>query len=99
MIAVRDRSRSLLILALAAGLAIRLGVLAGTTALGPEIVDELHYTRLAENLVAGHGFAWGPGDLTSIRPPLYPALIAGVWTLTGIDNFQAVRAVQLALAL
>ena len=33
------------------------------------------------------------------RQPLYPALISGLWTVTGVGNFQAVRVVQMLLAL
>jgi 4-amino-4-deoxy-L-arabinose transferase-like glycosyltransferase len=61
--------------------------------------DELDYTVLAANL-AGHGeFALTPGVPTSLRPPLYPALVAGVYRLFGIDNFQAVRLFQAILSM
>jgi 4-amino-4-deoxy-L-arabinose transferase-like glycosyltransferase len=40
-----------------------------------------------------------PGAPTSIRPPLYPAFVAAVWYVAGDRNLQAVRAVQLVLAL
>ena len=91
--------RKFLVLALFVGLLVRIAALLQTGALGPQIVDEQHYIRLATSLSAGHGFGWGPGDLTSIRPPLYPALISGLWTVTGVGNFQAVRVVQMLLAL
>jgi 4-amino-4-deoxy-L-arabinose transferase-like glycosyltransferase len=37
--------------------------------------------------------------LTSIRPPLYPALLAGIWWLAGSNSLQAVRLVQIFVAL
>ena len=90
--------RWVLAIALAIGLVVRVVFLWQTPALDTEIVDERHYVALARNVLAGHGFAWGPGEPTSIRPPLYPAFLAGVWAFTGID-FQAVRLVQFLLAL
>jgi 4-amino-4-deoxy-L-arabinose transferase-like glycosyltransferase len=91
-------SRRALTIAFVAGLAIRLAILANTADLAPKIADEQHYSQIAQNIVAGHGFAWIDGQPTSIRPPLYPALLAGVWTLSS-NNLQAVRALQILLAL
>jgi 4-amino-4-deoxy-L-arabinose transferase-like glycosyltransferase len=83
----------------AIGLLVRLAVLSQTGTLGAKIVDEQQYTQIAENIRAGNGFAWGPGQPTSIRPPLYPGLLAATWTLTGGTNFQAVRILQFLLSL
>src|SRR5262245_57736657 len=94
-----DSGRRLFVAALALGLVARFGILLFTRHLGTPITDEQHYARLAENLVAGNGFAWGPNEPTSIRPPLYPALLAGVWSVAGVDNLPAVRFVQILLAL
>ena len=85
--------------ALGVGLAVRAAVFWHTPDLGTEIVDEQHYAALASNVLAGHGFAWGPGQPTSIRPPLYPGLLAGIWSVAGAGNLQAVRLVQIVLAL
>jgi 4-amino-4-deoxy-L-arabinose transferase-like glycosyltransferase len=63
------------------------------------IVDEQHYHTLALNLLRGHGFAWEPGMLTSIRPPLYPFFIMLVWTVSGTESLWAVRMVQILLSL
>jgi 4-amino-4-deoxy-L-arabinose transferase-like glycosyltransferase len=82
---------------LAAGLLVRIVVLTQTTTLGTPIIDEQHYSQIAGNLLAGHGFAWGPGQPTSIRPPLYPAFLASLWSITG-PSLQAVRVVQIGLA-
>ena len=85
--------------AIALGIVVRLGILSQTSNLGLEIVDERHYAQLADNLRAGNGFAWGPGQLTSERPPAYPVFLATIWFVAGAHNYQAVRAVQFALAL
>jgi 4-amino-4-deoxy-L-arabinose transferase-like glycosyltransferase len=77
----------------------RLAVFWHTPALGPEIEDEKHYVQLATNIYDGNGFAWGPGQPTSIRPPLYPGLVAGIFSVAGAGNLQAVRFVQIGLAL
>jgi 4-amino-4-deoxy-L-arabinose transferase-like glycosyltransferase len=65
----------------------------------PSIVDEQHYLTLAANVAEGNGFGWDANTPTSIRPPLYPFFIAGVWTLTGASNPQTVRWAQIPLAL
>jgi 4-amino-4-deoxy-L-arabinose transferase-like glycosyltransferase len=83
----------------ALGLVVRLAIWTGTGALGPKITDEQQYTQIAENIRAGNGFAWAPGQPTSIRPPLYPGLLAATWTLTGGTSFQAVRMLQIVLSL
>jgi 4-amino-4-deoxy-L-arabinose transferase-like glycosyltransferase len=66
---------------------------------GLTIVDEQHYQTLALNLSRGYGFAWEPGKLTSLRPPLYPAFVAFVWTLTGTESVLYVRGLQIFLSL
>ena len=81
------------------GLLVRLAALSQTATLAPKIADEQQYLQLAGSLIDGDGYAWGPGRPTSLRPPLYPALVAGMWTIAGKGNLQAVRAVQIVLAL
>lgn len=83
----------------AAGLAVRLVILSQTGDLGPRIADEQHYVELAGSLADGRGFAWATGEPTSLRPPLYPAMVAAVWRATGTDSLQAVRLVQITLSL
>jgi 4-amino-4-deoxy-L-arabinose transferase-like glycosyltransferase len=97
-LAGRD-GRPLFYCALVAGLIVRVLILWQTSVLDTKIVDEQQYRQIASTLVAGDGFGWGPGQPTSIRPPLYPALLASVWTLTGSQNLQAVRGLQILLAL
>jgi 4-amino-4-deoxy-L-arabinose transferase-like glycosyltransferase len=94
-----DRGRTFFASAMIVGLIVRIFTLWQTSTLGVPIVDEQHYTQLAANLLAGNGFGWGPGQLTSIRPPLYPGLVAAVWWVFGANNLFAVRVVQILLAL
>ena len=82
----------------ALGLVIRLVVLIAVVDLPATIMDEQHYARIAMSVMAGDGFAWGPGSPTSIRPPLYPGALAALWTAVGGVNLQIVRALQIALA-
>lgn len=84
---------------LVAGLAVRLALLYATRDTGLMILDEQHYRTLALSLLHGHGFAWGPGNLTSIRPPLYPAFEALIWSTAGADSLIAVRAAQILISL
>jgi 4-amino-4-deoxy-L-arabinose transferase-like glycosyltransferase len=81
------------------GLVLRLFILVATAGLDAKIVDEKHFTLLAINLVRGNGFGWGVDEPTSIRPPLYPALVAAIWRVTGESSFQVVRALQIGLAM
>ena len=64
-----------------------------------QITDERHYATLAHNLVAGNGFAWGPGAPTSIRPPLFPFFVAALWWLTSTESATLVRLAQIPLSL
>jgi 4-amino-4-deoxy-L-arabinose transferase-like glycosyltransferase len=64
------------------------------------IWDEQEYDQLARTLAATGDYAFTPGgELTSLRPPLYPALVAGIYWITGLGNFAAVRLLQAALSL
>lgn len=85
--------------AIVAGLVIRAAILWNTSGLDTRIADEQHYRQLAQSMAEGRGFAWDSGELTSLRPPLYPALVAGIWKVTGARNYQAVRVVQIVLAM
>src|SRR6266540_3980242 len=91
-------SQRALTIAFVIGLVIRVVVLADTAGLGTKVMDEQQYSQIAHSLVAGDGFSWGPGEPTSIRPPLYPALLAAVWSISP-DNLQAVRVIQILLGL
>lgn len=63
------------------------------------IWDERDYNTLAVNLEERGEFALRAGVPTSIRPPLYPALVAGVYRLVGVENHRAVRLLQAAISL
>ena len=64
-----------------------------------QIADERQYVQLASNLASGQGFRLDPARLTSMRPPLYPFVVAGVFTLAGGEDLQAVRAAQVLIGL
>jgi 4-amino-4-deoxy-L-arabinose transferase-like glycosyltransferase len=84
---------------LAAGLLARLALLAACSTLPLKIVDEQHYVQLASSVAHGRGFAWVDGQLTSMRPPLYPLFIASLWTLSDSESLQLVRTAQIAISL
>ncbi len=83
---------------LGAALVLRLVILTMTAPLDLQIVDEQHYHVLATSLVEGRGLASASGP-TSLRPPVYPALVAGLWSITGSRSLQVVRAAQGLLGL
>lgn len=96
--AARSPWRPLAII-LCAALVIRLLLVWVSNGVGLNIVDEQHYATLAQNLVSGNGFAWGEGQPTSIRPPLYPTAVAAVWTIAPVGSLTAVRLAQIPFAL
>src|SRR5262249_26818208 len=64
------------------------------------IWDEQEYDQLARTLATTGEYAFTPGgELTSLRPPLYPALVAGVYAIAGPGNVAPVRFVQALLSL
>ena len=94
-----SQSRRILFLVIGLGLFVRLILVYATRNSGLMIVDEQHYHTLAVNLLHGHGFSWGPGSLTSIRPPLYPAFIGAIWLLTGTESVLIIRVFQIFISL
>jgi hypothetical protein len=87
-------------LALAAGLGLRLWMLGAF----PQVSgDTLVYGNLAKNLLLHGRFALTDGSgvvhATLIRLPGYPLFLALCFSLFGIDNYNAVACVQIALEL
>jgi 4-amino-4-deoxy-L-arabinose transferase-like glycosyltransferase len=82
-----------------AGAAVRLALWGWFQDLPIRIFDESDYNTLALNLVRHGELAFRPGTPASLRPPLYPALVAGLYGLFGEENFQAVRLFQAGLSL
>jgi 4-amino-4-deoxy-L-arabinose transferase-like glycosyltransferase len=76
------------VVVLVLALALRLGYVALTP--GYAIVDDARdYDTHARSIAAGDGFARlgpGPSRVTAFRPPAYPILLAGVYTLTGHET-------------
>ena len=71
----------------AAALVLALAVrLAFVSRMGPELQwpDARHYDRIAQNMVEGRGFTIEPlSTKLSIRPPLYPLFLTGVYAAGG----------------
>lgn len=81
------------------GAVVRLALLLWSWNQPLSIEDEQHYHLLAVNLVRYGEFADAPGELTSIRPPLFPFLVAGVYAVCGTEALAAVRLLQAVLSL
>jgi 4-amino-4-deoxy-L-arabinose transferase-like glycosyltransferase len=88
----------ILIIVLTASL-VRLALWLGFQGMDTLHDDEREYNAIAKNLVEHQEFAVTPGSPTSIRPPFYPWCLAGVYSVAGIENFQAVRLLQALLSL
>jgi 4-amino-4-deoxy-L-arabinose transferase-like glycosyltransferase len=84
---------------LLAGAVVRLALWAWFRDVPISIGDEKEYHALAANLATRGEFAFDPGMPTSIRPPLYPALVAVIYRAFGTGNIAAVRLVQCGLSL
>lgn len=65
----------------------------------PVINDARDYDRLARGLVETGSYVDESGHLTSLRPPLFPAMAAGVYRFFGVGNYRAVAAIQAILSL
>jgi 4-amino-4-deoxy-L-arabinose transferase-like glycosyltransferase len=78
---------------------LRLAIWLSSQNLDLQIFDERDYHGLAANLARYGEYSFRPGKPVTIRPPLYPALVAGVYKAAGVGNFQAVRLVQAGLSL
>jgi len=76
-----------LCLVLTAGILLRLVLLWRFDGVGLEVWDEGDYDKLAVNIVQHGEYAFDPGHPVSLRPPLYPALVAAVYSVAGIHNF------------
>src|SRR5262245_10385335 len=82
----QDRSgRRVLLVILVAGALVRLGLWAWFHDVGVRIADEKDYNTLATVLVDHGEFAFSPGTPTSLRPPLYPAVVAGIYRVAGVE--------------
>jgi len=86
------------IIAVLFGLLLRVGILTQTSTLGTPIMDEQQYSQIGRTVTAGNGYGWDAASPTSIRPPLYPGLLALVWKIAGGNDLQAVRTVQILLS-
>lgn len=82
---------------LVAGLAVRLLLVAWLHGEGLNVADERDYDALAVNLVDYGEYGFGQGQLSSLRPPVFPALVAGLYKVGGEHNFTLVRMVNALL--
>ncbi len=64
----------------------------------PRAGDELEYHELGANL-AERGEMVLHGVPCTMRPPLYPLFVAGIYAVFGVGNYQAVRAGQAVVGL
>jgi 4-amino-4-deoxy-L-arabinose transferase-like glycosyltransferase len=64
-----------------------------------KVYDEKDYNVIAVHLVEDGVYANDLGEPTSIRPPVLPVLIAGIYAFCGLENYQAVRLFQAGLSL
>jgi 4-amino-4-deoxy-L-arabinose transferase-like glycosyltransferase len=90
---------AVLFLILALGAGVRLGLWVRFQKQALNVSDERDYNALAVNLVEHGEYALTSGEPDSLRPPLYPALVAVVYRVFGLENYQAVRLAQAVLSL
>jgi 4-amino-4-deoxy-L-arabinose transferase-like glycosyltransferase len=96
----RGAAVSPLVYILLAGVAVRALLWYGFRSEPLNVFDEREYHALAVNLLRYGEYTFTPGETpTSLRPPLYPALVAGIYSVAGEGNFAAVRLLQAAISL
>lgn len=61
--------------------------------------DAEDYQGLATRLATSGSYANESGELISLRPPLYAAIVAAIYQVAGLQNDGAVRAVQACVSL
>lgn len=61
--------------------------------------DSQQYNAYAQNIALGNGYTMDPVDkvFSAYREPVYPFFVASIYSLFGINNFLAVKIVQLIL--
>lgn len=74
------------------GLALALRVAAVGIWGAPPEKDALQYHAIAVNLASGNGYTLEAGSPSTLRPPAYPAFLAGIYALTGTDYRHALYA-------
>src|SRR5262245_58525249 len=84
--ATSRRHLAVLLLILAIGAGVRLGLWVRFDGQPLNVWDEREYNALAVNLVEHGEYAFEPGKPDSLRPPLYPAVVAVVYRLFGAEN-------------
>jgi len=88
-----------LLLILMLGLIPRLALLAFFQDLPIRIADAKDYDQLATSLAETGSYVSANGVPTSLRPPLYPAIVAGIYRIFGVHNLLAVHIFQTVLSL
>ena len=88
-----------LLLILILGLIPRLALLAFFHDLPIRITDAQDYDQLATSLAETGSYVSASGVPTSLRPPLYPVMVAGLYRMFGVHNLLAVHIFQAVLSL
>lgn len=94
-----SRTVSPLVWILIAGAVVRAGLWFAWRDMPVRIVDAQSYNQLALGLLETGSYVSESGKLTSLRPPLYPVMVAGIYEVFGVENHAAVRAIQSAISL
>jgi 4-amino-4-deoxy-L-arabinose transferase-like glycosyltransferase len=84
---------------LAAALVVRIALWSFWQDMPVRIVDAQDYNRLALGLLNEGAYLTPSGNPSSLRPPLYPVLVAGVYRVFGAENYAVVRFLQAVLGL
>ena len=87
------------LLILILGLIPRLALMVFFHDLPIRITDAQDYDRLATSLAETGSYVDKRGIPTSLRPPLYPAVVAGLYRMFGVHNLLAVHIFQTMLSL
>jgi hypothetical protein len=81
------------------GAALRFGLAIAFGGYAPVITDAQDYNRLAVGLVETGSYASETGELISLRPPLFPGVVAAIYSVAGTENYLAVSLFHAAISL
>lgn len=85
---------------LLAGVAVRVVLWFAWSGWSPLLnADAEDYHGLATRLATTGAYVSASGELVSLRPPLYPAIVAATYQVAGVQSDDAVRAIQAVVSL
>ena len=94
----KSPKRNLVLLIYTLAITLRIILIVTWGSHSPQIYDAQEYRGLAERLAETGSFIGEDGERVSLRPPLYPSMVAMTFKLFGVNNYIAICVVQAILS-